>query len=227
MTTMRWKDDSDLIQALKDEIIRLGIQGNPSRTKYQEMYDRNVAPSPNSVTRRMGKSWGVLMKDLDFEYDGRKNMVEAGKQSALDKNGNSHRVERLSNPKVLKIKVDEALELINNEHITSAKEFENISTEKIGVSYSALKRNGFPFIRLAKLYEEKYGEKIIVGSKYADKSNIELLNIVVDYMKEDNLSSLYSYGKAKKPNNLPSAEVLVKRLNKGFKEVNELIKSLL
>ena len=227
MRKRKWESDEELLQALKEEIIRLGIQDNPSRTKYQGMYDRDVAPSPNGVIGRTGKSWNVLMKELGFAYDGRKNMVEAGKQSALDKNGNSHRVERLSNPKVLKIKVDEALELINNEHITSAKEFENISTEKIGVSYSALKRNGFPFIRLAKLYEEKYGEKIIVGSKYADKSNIELLNIVVDYMKENNLSSLYSYGKAKKPNNLPSTEVLVKRLNKGFKEVNELVKSLL
>lgn len=227
MTTMRWKDDSELIQALKDEIIRLGIQGNPSRTKYQEMYDRNIAPSPNSVTRRMGKSWGVLMKDLDFEYDGRKNISISSKKNVLGKNANSERTERLSDPMILEKKVNDAVDLIRNYHITTAKMFNELATQKIGVAARTLQRHGYPFTKLAEVYEEKYGEKILVGSKFSNKSNVELLSIVVNYMKENNLSSLYSYGKSKKPNNLPSAEVLVKRLNKGFKEVNELIKSLL
>ena len=226
MGTKRWESNDALLQALKEEIIRLGIQDNPSMTKYQEMYARGVAPSPNSVIGRTGKSWGVLMKELDFDYDGKKNIVKAGKKNTLDKNGNSYRSQRLSNPEVLKNKLNEAIELIKNEHITSAKDFQRVSTEKIGVSYKTFQRHGFPFTKIVEMYEDKYGKKVSVGSKYANKSNAELLNMVIEYMRENNINSFSKYGE-KRTKDLPSSSVITKRLNKTFKEVNELIKVLL
>lgn len=42
--------DPEIIKVLlKQEIIRLGIQNNPSRTVYQDRYHRGEAPSPNSA----------------------------------------------------------------------------------------------------------------------------------------------------------------------------------
>ena len=54
----------EIKQALKKEIIRLGIQDNPSRTVYQKKYERGVAPSPNNAIKVTGMKWQDLMIDL-------------------------------------------------------------------------------------------------------------------------------------------------------------------
>ena len=59
--------DPEIIKVLlKQEIIRLGIQNNPSRTVYQDRYHRGEAPSPNSAMQITKMSWSDLMHDLGF-----------------------------------------------------------------------------------------------------------------------------------------------------------------
>ncbi|MFR0621798.1 hypothetical protein ACLUWY_08270 [Limosilactobacillus mucosae] len=44
-------------ESLKKEIIRLGIQDNPSRTVYQKKHQRGAAPSPNNAMKVTGMKW--------------------------------------------------------------------------------------------------------------------------------------------------------------------------
>lgn len=55
-------------ELLKKEIIRLGIQDNPSRTVYQKEYQRGAAPSPNNAMKVAGMKWQDLMNELGFKY---------------------------------------------------------------------------------------------------------------------------------------------------------------
>lgn len=78
--TKRWSNDEEMLMALKKEIIRLGIQDNPSRTKYQENYDRTIAPSPNSVMMRLDKKWVDAIKLIGLKYDKSDMIKERGKK---------------------------------------------------------------------------------------------------------------------------------------------------
>ena len=59
----------EIKQELKKEIIRLGIQDNPSRTVYQKQYERGTAPSPNNAMNVTGMKWQELMKDICFDEE--------------------------------------------------------------------------------------------------------------------------------------------------------------
>ena len=64
------KDDIENLDNLKKEIIRLGLQDNPSRTKIQNSYDINNMKSPNSYIYKF-KSWEKVL-----ELIGMKNVYE-------------------------------------------------------------------------------------------------------------------------------------------------------
>lgn len=85
--TKRWSNDEEMLMALKKEIIRLGIQDNPSRTKYQENYDKTIAPSAMAAMNRKGLTWKELMDKIGLNYDGRAGMSLGGK---VKKGGNKN-----------------------------------------------------------------------------------------------------------------------------------------
>lgn len=63
------KTNLELLQELKQEIVRLGIQDYPSRTTYQKEYHRGEAPSPNSIMTRTGMKWDKIIETIGFNYD--------------------------------------------------------------------------------------------------------------------------------------------------------------
>ena len=76
-----WKEysDEELLDLLKKEIYRLGIQDNPSRTRLQKMYDNKNMPSPNNYKFRFG-SWEDIMGKIDLSYSGKKSQRDQTSQ---------------------------------------------------------------------------------------------------------------------------------------------------
>lgn len=166
--------DPEIIKVLlKQEIIRLGIQNNPSRTVYQDRYHRGEAPSPNSAMQITKMSWSDLMHDLGFSYDAKKNIAQNGKKGASKHLGAKQSI-RLADPQTCEQVVNEALELMRREKIYNVKDFRLRCRPVLGVSYDSLMRYGFSFEELKKRYAAKYGESIRKTSRWSRYSNADL-----------------------------------------------------
>lgn len=216
----------EIKQALKKEIIRLGIQDNPSRTVYQKKYERGVAPSPNNAIKVTGMKWQELMLDLGFEYDGKKNLSMTGKN-----NNTSHRAPRYdySNPKIREEMMNRVLGAIKNNGYTKPTDLEKNLRSKIGVGYSTLKRHGFTWEGIVEAYKEKYGEPILRNEEnertsWNQFSNKELLDMVTKVIKETNSTSLENYDKNYRSKyKAPTLSVLLKRFNVTVPELWRMI----
>lgn len=221
-------DPEILKMLLKQEIIRLGIQDNPSRTVYQEQYHRGEAPSPNSVTRATQLSWSDLVHELGFNYDAKKNIAQNGKKGALKHLGTKQLV-HLTDEATLERVVAQALELIHDERLFNVKDFKTRCKPVLGVSYDSLMRHGYSFEVLKKLYAKQYGENIRKASRWSSYSNAALMFLVIDYMKKHELTSLHQYVSYLNQHNdgMPAAETLKNRLQMTYSELNKLVKILL
>lgn len=67
--TGKWEKYSDLelLNMLKAEIVRIGIEDHPSRTKYQKLYNRANTPSPSLYMQRFGVSWEKIIASIGFD----------------------------------------------------------------------------------------------------------------------------------------------------------------
>ncbi|MEY8736450.1 hypothetical protein AB9M75_04170 [Lactobacillus sp. AN1001] len=138
-------------RALKKEIIRLGIDKDPSRTVYQKKYERSVAPSPNYAMKVTGMKWQELMDELGFEYDGKKKLYMMGKN-----NNTSHRAPRYNydDPVVRKEIMDRVLVAMKNNNYTKPTDLEKNLRSKIGVGYTTLQRHGFTWTEIILAYKK-------------------------------------------------------------------------
>lgn len=216
----------EIKQALKKEIIRLGIQDNPSRTVYQKKYERGVAPSPNNAIKVTGMKWQELMIDLGFEYDGKKNLFMTGKN-----NNTSHRAPRYNynDPIIRKEMMDRVVNAIKENRYSNPIDLEKNLRSKIGVGYSTLKRHGFTWEGIVKAYKEKYNEPILRSGEnertsWNQFSNKELLDMVTMVVKETNSTSLENYDKNYRSKyKTPYSSVLLKRFGVTFPELWRMI----
>ena len=221
-------DPEESKQALKKEIIRLGIQDNPSRTVYQKNYHRGEAPSPNNVIKVTGMKWKELVNELGFSYDTKKIYAKSAKKEAKKRKGMTYGVSLSSAINREKV-VNQALELIKKEKIDNVDDFKLRCRAELNVPYATLVRHHYSFETLKELYEKKYGEKIInsKSGKWVGYSNQELLNMVIDYMKQNNVSSLSEYNYEKDATDVPSARTLTERFNMTFGEMSKMINAML
>ncbi len=210
-------------ELLKKEIIRLGIQDNPSRTVYQKEYQRGAAPSPNNAMKVTGMKWQDLMNELGFKYasyaNGRYNAKGAAK-------GVTKKI-RLTNPDTRQKIVDKALEWMHNDEIQNVEDFKRNSKHTIGVNYGTLSKHGYSFEKLKELYKKKYGEEIKDNTRWSNVSNRELINLLIRAMNDNNLEALNRYEEWRKGNrDYPSVMTLRRRLDMTYAELNKLVKAL-
>lgn len=59
-------NEEEMLQKLKDEIIRIGLESTPSRLKIQKLYNRENMPHPLAYMRYFG-SWDTIMKRIGLE----------------------------------------------------------------------------------------------------------------------------------------------------------------
>lgn len=66
----RWQgfSEDDLLELLKKEIKRLGIEDRPSRTELQKGYDKHNMPSPSWYLGRYG-TWEEVLNKAGISYD--------------------------------------------------------------------------------------------------------------------------------------------------------------
>lgn len=212
-------------ESLKKEIVRLGIQDNPSRTVYQKEYQRGAAPSPNNAMKVTGMKWQDLMNELGFKYDGYANV----KFNAKDNAKGVEKKIRLTNPDIRQKIVDKALEWMHKDEIQNVEEFKKNSKHMIGVNYGTLSKYGYSFERLKELYKDKYGEEIKSEHKgrWNHVGKKELIHLLIEAMVNNNLNNLSQYSKwCKENNDYPSVATLQRRLDMTYKELNKLVKVL-
>lgn len=212
-------------ESLKKEIVRLGIQDNPSRTVYQKEYQRGAAPSPNNAMKVTGMKWQDLMNELGFKYASYANV----KFNARDNAKGVEKKIRLTNPDTRQQIIDKALEWMHKDEIQNVEEFKKNSKHMIGVNYGTLSKYGYSFERLKELYKDKYGEEIKSEHKgrwnHVDKK--ELIHLLIEAMVNNNLNNLSQYSKwCKENNDYPSVATLQRRLDMTYKELNKLVKVL-
>lgn len=213
-------------ESLKKEIIRLGIQDNPSRTVYQKEYQRGAAPSPNNAMKVTGMKWQDLMNELGFKYDGQKATVIGGRTGGVNGKGRKHGV-RLNNQQNLDNVVTQTLELIHSLHINNIEDLERELPKHINTTYKNLTNHGYSFERLKELYKDKYGEKIKNNTRWSNTSNRGLINLLVKAMNDNNLDNLQQYRDWCKGNkDYPSLNTLQRRLDMTYTELGKLVKVL-
>lgn len=215
-------------ELLKKEIIRLGIQDNPSRTVYQKEYERGAAPSPNSAMNVTGMKWQDLMHELGFKYDGQKAVAQ-GRNAGGRRNKNKKYGLRLNNSEILMDVVEKALLLIHDLNINNKNQFKQELPNYINTTYNNLTKHGYPFEKLKELYKEKYDEEIKNEPKgrWNNVDKKELLRLLIKAMVDNNLDSLKQYKEWRKGNNdYPSVATLQRRLDMTYAELNKLAKTL-
>lgn len=80
--------DESLLRNLKKEILRLGLEDNPSKTEFNKRYNRENSASPTKLLSRFECTWAELMGKIGIEYDGeairaeRASEANKGKQHA-------------------------------------------------------------------------------------------------------------------------------------------------
>lgn len=189
----------EIKQALKKEIIRLGIQDNSSRTVYQKKYERGVAPSPNNAIKVTGMKWQDLMIDLGFEYDGKKNT----EKSLMDKISSGKRNTRgtaidLENTVVREEYINRTISIIRHRGYTTPGELERNLKNDIDISYQTLKKSGINWNTIITAYKEKYGEPLINPREnerinWDQFSNKELLDIITKIVVDHKFRSINDY----------------------------------
>lgn len=200
---MNWKECSnlDLMNALKNELIRLGLQDNPSRTAYQNNYDPDLAPAATTVMYRTGQSWNELMKIFGFDYDTR-SYKDVSKEEVLDI----------------------IVKAIHKADIRGYMEFMLRAKDIKAPSAQTLTSYGMDWQDVQERHKELYGAYILPPTKRGSwryLSTDELLDIMANEMKKKGFMSVTEYINGRDTENTPNVVTVKKRLNNSTSQLGE------
>lgn len=204
------KTDLELLQILKKEIDRLEIEDNPSRTKMQEVYNKEVMPHPNTYVNRFC-SWQKALQMIGIDYDGAKVSSESAKKHIKGKRYAS----TWSNMSKEEM-IDAALAEIHHKGIRSALEYQNLRSKGNSPSLSTLSTLiGIKWNDLRRLYLERFNvdpsSTGFLNSNWADLSHKEIIDVVISEMKKIDSSRYVDYAKERDRENTPSVTTLSNR----------------
>lgn len=60
------QNEEEMLQKLRAEIIKLGLENTPSKIKITKLYDRNLIPSPSTYVYHFG-TWDYVLKRIGLE----------------------------------------------------------------------------------------------------------------------------------------------------------------
>lgn len=141
--------------ALKEEIIRLGLENYPSLHQYQKKYKRGVAPSPNGAIKITGMRWGDLMNELGFQYGNIKSRYGIYEENQKEKI------------------ISEIIFLMNKENTLEYMKVVKSILPRLGVTYSALRGVGIDWWHISAAYEDKYGKIKGKRNTYQSKKTLD------------------------------------------------------
>lgn len=114
--------DLELLELLKKEIKRIGIEERPSRTEYQKKYNNDNTPAPNTYMYRMKKTWKEIIDIIGLEYEKEDLKYFAGKSNKGKKFNSKWKISDKEMVAIVKKFIDE-------NHINSSLEYNTIRKE--------------------------------------------------------------------------------------------------
>ena len=151
-----WKEysDEELLDLLKKEIYRLGIQDNPSRTRLQKMYDNKNMPSPNNYKFRFG-SWEEIMEKIGLSYSGKKSQSDQTSQKNSGKR-NAATWANMSREDVL----EAIFKTINDNDIRTNEEYVQNRDRKNSPALATIYQVIGSWKEVKEAYYKKYGKML-------------------------------------------------------------------
>lgn len=144
----RWDNvsDEDLLSLLEEEIIRIGLKENPTKTLVQKYYNRERIPSPSWYINKFG-SWEEIIGKTNLEYDKKKQYKKASfgeKDSAKWRD--------ISDQALINIVVDE----MRRTKETRAKMYQEVRDKKSTPSLNYIYHRGIKWKDVKQRYKETY-----------------------------------------------------------------------
>lgn len=201
------KTDVEILQILKEEIERLGIEDSPSRTKMQKLYDKNKMPHPNTYVNRFG-SWKEALAMIGIEYSGKKSSIKGARKKNTGKRFASS-WSNLSREEI----IDSALSEIHSKGIRSFADYSKLRDKDntpaiVTITYLT----GLKWSDLMSLYIGRFGlNSDEVNTNWGAMSDDELLEIVLEEMKRIDSDLYVDYSEKRNTDDTPSATTLINR----------------
>lgn len=206
MSTRR-KTDFEILQILKEEIQRLGLEDSPSRTKMQELYDRDKMPHPNTYVNRFG-TWEKALEMIGIDYSGKKSAIEGSRKSNTGKRYASS-WSNLSREEI----IDATLSEIHSKGIRSASEYQNNRDGENAPSLSALSYLvEMTWSDFANLYKARFGANINEkNTNWSAMSDDDILELVYEEMDRIGSDLYVDFAEKRDREKVPSATTLANR----------------
>lgn len=200
---MNWKNASnlDLLNGIKAELIRLGIDDNPSRTKYTELYDRDMAPAATTVMNKTGLSWAEIVKTIGLDYNNR-NYSSMTREEILDL----------------------AVKASHDSDIRGYKEFMLREKDIKAPAAQTLAEYGIDWEDIQKRHNELYGEFIkppVRSNSWKFVSTDELLDIVAEEMKSKGFRTISEYTEKRDKKTTPNIGTVRSRVSESHRILSD------
>lgn len=205
------KETVEMLEKLKKEIERLGLQDNPSRTKLQELYDNKNMPHPNTYVYRFG-TWRNTLRLIGINYNG----FKAGAKSASKKLQGVRHAATWANMEEDEV-ISAVLSEIHSKGIRGgAIEYQEKRDKKSSPSLPTVTRiTGYKWKDIEREYINRYGHNLSADGKkkWVEMDNQEIINLVIEEIKRIDSDDYRVYAKNRDRENTPSIATLS---NKGI-----------
>ncbi|KRL08035.1 hypothetical protein [Liquorilactobacillus hordei] len=194
----KYKSKVDMLEAFRKEIYRLEIQDNPSRTEYQNRYDKKIAPSPNYLMKVLELNWREIIKFIGLEY-----------KPYLNNENKLGRKEIQYNWEEVEAKI---CKLVFENKIKNNLEFSKILKKENFPTSLTLAKHGITWKKIIFEVNDKYNTIINSNIYYKDSDGEELVRIAKKIIKKNNIQDVNDYIKMGR-NEYPSINMIGSKLN--------------
>lgn len=210
MGKFEYKDLEHMKEVVRNEIIRLGIQDNPTIQSYNDGYIRGKAPSTSLIFSKSKMTWIEFIEEIGFKSIsrelGKKNLgkkyVKVGKQS-------------WKSDSFRKRIIDEAVTAMHEGGYGIQTELNKYFKNDIGISFGTFLNHDFAYSDFIHAYVEKYGELPHgVRSVWKYATDKELIDGMENLFKKYECTSFWDYIRKNHDSLAPDSKLLIKRLGK-------------
>lgn len=210
MGKFEYKDLEHMKEVVKKEVIRLGIQDNPTIQSYNDGYIRGKAPSTSLIFSKSKMTWIEFIEEIGFKSIsrelGKKNLgkkyVKVGKQS-------------WKSDSFRKRIIDEAVTAMHEGGYGIQTELNKYFKNDIGISFGTFLNHDFAYSDFIHAYVEKYGELPHgVRSVWKYATDKELIDGMENLFKKYECTSFWDYIRKNHDSLAPDSKLLIKRLGK-------------
>lgn len=195
------KTDLELLEILKGEIKRLGMEDKPSRTELQKHYNKEIMPHPNTYVNRFG-TWQKALGMIGIEYSGNKASAESARGHA----SGQRYAATWSNMSKEDI-VNAVLSDVHSKGIRGAAQYNKQRDKGSTPSLTTLRDlTGYKWSDIEVLYVDRYGETdfVPVRISWSNRTKEELIDAVIEEIERIGSDRYVDYEKNRIKEKTPS-----------------------